>query len=287
MKASEHYLAIDCLGSKMHSILHKPSMSNSIGIVFVVGGPQYRIGSHRQFLLLARKFAHEGYPVLRFDYRGMGESGGTVRTFENINEDIKAVVDCLKSEISGLEKVVLWGLCDAATAISFYAHHDDRVVGTVMLNPWVRSAKGEAKAFIRNYYAKRLFSLEFIRKIVSGKYNLSDSLSSFLRNLLASLNLNTKAVKKIDIEKELLVPLHEKLLNGLNQFNGKMLFILCEDDLTAAEFSQAVKGNKIWNNLNNSDRMQLYTLAGANHTFSKRIWRDSVAEWTLNWMKSL
>ena len=42
-------------------------------MVIVVGGPQYRAGSHRQFTLLARHIAAAGYPVLRFDARGCPE----------------------------------------------------------------------------------------------------------------------------------------------------------------------------------------------------------------------
>ena len=54
----------------------------------MVGGPQYRVGSHRQFTLMARAFAAAGYPVLRFDYRGIGDSEGESRGFER-NEIIK------------------------------------------------------------------------------------------------------------------------------------------------------------------------------------------------------
>ena len=45
-----------------------------IGVVIVVGGPQYRVGSHRQFVTLARALAASGVPALRFDYRGMVSS---------------------------------------------------------------------------------------------------------------------------------------------------------------------------------------------------------------------
>jgi len=52
------------------------------GVLIVVGGPQYRVGSHRQFLLLSRRLAAEGHPVMRFDYRGMGDASGAMRGFE-------------------------------------------------------------------------------------------------------------------------------------------------------------------------------------------------------------
>ena len=48
------------------------SFAASRGMLIVVGGPQYRAGSHRQFTLLARDVAATGVPTMRFDYRGMG-----------------------------------------------------------------------------------------------------------------------------------------------------------------------------------------------------------------------
>ena len=53
-------------------IVTMPERSNATGVLIAVGGPQYRLGCHRQFLLLARALAKAGYPVMRFDYRGMG-----------------------------------------------------------------------------------------------------------------------------------------------------------------------------------------------------------------------
>jgi len=46
------------------------------GVLIVVGGPQYRVGSHRQFVMLARFLADHGVPCMRFDYRGMGDVSG-------------------------------------------------------------------------------------------------------------------------------------------------------------------------------------------------------------------
>mgnify|MGYP000113667174 FL=1 len=66
------------------------------GVLIAVGGPQYRVGSHRQFLLLSRRLAAEGFPVFRFDYRGMGDSDGAMRSFENVSEDIAAAVDTFR-----------------------------------------------------------------------------------------------------------------------------------------------------------------------------------------------
>ena len=84
----ESALWIDCEGAAMLGVLTqppRPTVTVRIGVLIVVGGPQYRVGSHRQFTLLARRLAAQGYPTLRFDYRGMGDSGGERRRFTKLH----------------------------------------------------------------------------------------------------------------------------------------------------------------------------------------------------------
>jgi hypothetical protein len=56
----EEALAIPCGAERLVGILAKPSVCGDTGVVIVVGGPQYRAGSHRQFVLLARTLAAAG-----------------------------------------------------------------------------------------------------------------------------------------------------------------------------------------------------------------------------------
>lgn len=74
-------LTFDCGGATLVGILEIPQRPARVGVVVVVGGPQYRVGSHRQFVLFGRALAHAGYPVLRFDCTGMGDSGGEARAY--------------------------------------------------------------------------------------------------------------------------------------------------------------------------------------------------------------
>src|SRR5512144_3183809 len=107
---SELALTFSCQGAELVGILHPGSDRAARGVLIVVGGPQYRVGSHRQFLLLARDLAAAGIPVLRFDYRGMGDAGGEVVDFEHCQADIAAAVDAFFARSAGLREVVIWGL---------------------------------------------------------------------------------------------------------------------------------------------------------------------------------
>src|SRR5882762_1917682 len=122
MTHNEHALVFDCGGESLFGILSAAELPAGRGVLIVVGGPQYRVGSHRQFTLLARHLSECGVPTLRFDYRGMGDSEGEVRTFERVDVDIRCAIDRFFAGVPGMKDIVIWGLCDAASAALFYAH---------------------------------------------------------------------------------------------------------------------------------------------------------------------
>ncbi len=270
----------DCQGAALPAILHEGDEGAVRGVLVVVGGPQYRVGSHRQFLLLARSLAAAGVPVLRFDYRGMGDAEGEFVGFEAIDADLAAAIENFFSRCPGLREVVIWGLCDAASAALFYAHRDPRIKGLVLLNPWVRTQQGQARAYVKHYYLHRLFNPELWRKIRRGKFDVRGSVRSLAANLKAAWNREggDPAVGKT---------LPERMAWGLERFPGPVLLILSGDDLTAAEFRDLTHTTPHWQQLLADPRVLRRELAGANHTFSRRAWRDQVAEWTLQWLKAI
>ena len=93
--------AIVCLriafeGIDLVAVLSAPSAAPSgVGVVVIVGGPQYRVGSHRQFVELARALVRAGHHVLRYDCRGMGDSDGAMQGFEASVPDVGAAIDAL------------------------------------------------------------------------------------------------------------------------------------------------------------------------------------------------
>src|SRR5450830_2034009 len=120
----ERSLSFTCDGAQLFGIASIPAVPAARGVLIVVGGPQYRAGSHRQFALLARSLAARGIPALRFDYRGMGDSSGAARDFNDVDADLRAAVDEFCARVPSLREVVIWGLCDAASAALFYAGQD-------------------------------------------------------------------------------------------------------------------------------------------------------------------
>ncbi|SFU47654.1 hydrolase 1, exosortase A system-associated [Pseudoduganella namucuonensis] len=281
MLYEEVALSFSCRGDALLGIVSVPERPSRRGVLVLVGGAQYRAGSHRQFTLLARCLAQRGIPVMRFDYRGMGDGEGSQRSFEDIADDLRAAIDQFMAGVPGLSEVVLWGLCDAASAALFYAARDARVRGLALLNPWARAEAGLAKTVLKRYYLRRLGEPALWRKVFSGRFDFLASAASLGRHVAAVLP-GRRALAGTGTAP----PLAERLYAGLYGFGGPVLLILSPDDMTAMEFMEMAGGSPRWRALMAAPRVTRRELAGADHTFSSRVWRDQVADWTGTWLLS-
>ncbi len=273
-------ISFECEGVTLQGMLH--GGASSTGVLIVVGGPQYRVGSHRQFVLLSRALSADDIPVLRFDYRGLGDSVGEATTFESIAPDIRAAVDAFFRLAPHLERVVIWGLCDAASAALFYAPSDRRVAGLVLLNPWVRSQQTVAQAYLKSYYVRRVLDPRAWRDLILGG-KLVRAIGSFAG--LVRQARSAEPAKADSAGKGACEALVERMRRGFASFQGPVLVILSGDDITAEEFRTATQ-SALWRRLLEDRRVRHCALDAADHTFSSRAWRDQVASWTSEWLRA-
>jgi exosortase A-associated hydrolase 1 len=277
----ERVLTWACGEDELVGIVSVPDEAVSdLAVVVIVGGPQYRVGSHRQFTLLARQLASAGYPTLRFDYRGMGDSGGDARDFESVSEDIASALDALQSHMPHVRRVVLWGLCDGASAALMYvqATGDERVAGLCLLNPWVRSAQGLAKARVKHYYLHRLRQPDFWRKLFNGKV-AARSVVDLARNVGNSGRREPPRCEASSFR--------ERMLEGFAGFHGAVLVVLSENDLTAQEFVQHTRDHPGWSRAMASARVQRHDVHDADHTFSTPAAHRDLIQCTEDWLAQL
>ena len=284
MSISEKAVVFGFAGEQLVGVLARPECSDvaeglELGVLVVVGGPQYRAGSHRQFLLLSRKVAAAGFPVFRFDYRGMGDSGGERRDFEAVSGDIGAAVDAFLAACPSVKKVVLWGLCDAASASLMYVDvtHDPRVAGLIVLNPWVRSEATLAQTHIKHYYGNRLMQKEFWLKLLTGKLQVARS----IRGLLKSVSLARGSA----IEQESAArSFQARMAAGWRACSGDVLLILSGEDYTAKEFVGHAEAHREWSALIGGKNVTRIDVSDADHTFSNARSRAAVEDASIKWL---
>jgi exosortase A-associated hydrolase 1 len=276
---AERMLLFDCEGEKLVGIVTTPDAPRKIGVLIVVGGPQYRVGSHRQFVLLARFLAAEGMAVMRFDYRGMGDSTGVARSFDAIGPDIAAAIDAMRAACPEVGQVVVWGLCDGASAALTYwqSTRDARVAGMVLLNPWVRSDASLAKAHIKHYYGQHLREAEFWKRLLSGRVDVMNAFRSLAQNVrTAGTHGKPGAARHASFQ--------DRMAEGFRTFPGPILLILSGRDLTAKEFLEYVAANPVWNAALGRPNLSRCEVADADHTFSSVQDRREMQAATLAWL---
>ena len=251
-------------------------------LLVVVGGPQVRAGSHRHFVQLARCLAAQGHAVLRFDVRGMGDSSGTPAGFEHLQDDIAAAVSELQRQRPEVQRVVLWGLCDGASAALLYLQQtrDPRIGGLVLLNPWVRSPETLARATLRHYYVQRLMQPGFWRKLVGGSVGLAA-----VRGWWHNFQTARQQVRLSRSSEGL--PFAARMADGWRGFDGPVLLVLSGDDVTAHEFAGHADSDPHWRGALAMPRVKRVDLPTADHTFSSPRTGPQVLMLTLDWLRSI
>jgi exosortase A-associated hydrolase 1 len=280
----ESVLGFDCEGERLVGILAEPEGTPAeVGVIIIVGGPQYRAGSHRQFTLLARHLAASGFHALRFDYRGMGDSTGEARDFLGVDSDIAAAIAALQAARPAVRRVVLWGLCDAASASLLYldSHDDSRVQALCLVNPWARSAASLAKATVKHYYRRRLLQKEFWLKLASGKLRMT-AIQTLVGNVRATLAGTEK--KAATAEQR---PFQERMLTTLRGTNKPCLLVLSSLDQTALEFVEYARTANLWPQLEKQAGLNIFHVGGADHTLSQLRHQQQMFMRVAEWMAGL
>jgi len=136
--------------------------------VFINAGIIHRVGPGRLHVHMARALAAAGFPSLRFDLGGLGDSvasraeRGTV--LEWVKRDIRDAIDYAAARGSG--RVVLVGLCSGADNAIDVAPDDPRVVGLVLLDPNVH----RTRAFRMHHFLRAARSPQTWRLLVTGRH---------------------------------------------------------------------------------------------------------------------
>jgi len=213
-------ITIACKGSTLAGTLDEAP--GTTGLLIVSGGNEIRTGAHRGMAMLAQRLAADGWPVLRFDRRGIGDSEGDNAGFEASGPDIAAAAAAFRIQCPQLRIVAGFGNCDAATALALFGA-DAGVDALILANPWVIEPNGDLPppAAIRARYAERLLSLDGWKRLLTGSVNLR----ALLRGIGAVARPATPSV------------LAARLADALSAYRGSIRIILAERDGTALAFA--------------------------------------------------
>ncbi len=202
---------------ELFGVLHRPvGPSRDSGFVFCSALLEEKLWAHRLFVNFARELAAMGYPVLRFDYMGHGDSNGAFEDacIETRLSDIDAAAGELL-RLPGVNAVGLLGLRFGATLAAVAADRAPERYRDLIL--WEPLPRGSAymQELLRINLATQMASYKEIR--INRKEMAASMASGGLVNVdgYSLTGLLFQEASGID------------LLEGKRPFLGKTLIVTC------------------------------------------------------------
>lgn len=261
-------LTFDCQGATLAGVLHPAA--GATGVVIVSGGVQTRAGSHRGFVALADRLAAAGYPTLRFDRRGVGDSDGDDRGFRDSADDIAMAIAALRASFPQLKQVIGWGLCDGASALALKATSLG-LDGLILANPWTRDADGPTdlppRAALAARYRQRLTSPREWLRVARHGVDVRKAVRGLLRVT----------------QREAVPQTAQDLAAALAAFGGPVKLLLSGRDATAQSFAALWRGVPFRPARARRD-IDLETLPDATHTFARGEDAEAMARACIEWI---
>ena len=247
---SRRHLTFACGGETLAATLD--DAPGTSGLLLVSGGNEIRAGAFSGQAQLAARIAAAGFPVLRFDRRGIGDSTGENRGFRESGADIAAALTAFRHECPTLRRVVGFGNCDAASALMLGAGLGCDAL--VLANPWTIEHDDGAPppAAIRERYAAKLRDPKELVRLATGKVSLRKLAGGISRALRPTAPPTSLA---------------RDMADGLARFAGPVEILLAERDRTAQAFSGTWDGAD----------PRLVKCPGATHAFAE----SEAREWLL------
>ena len=219
---SRRAILFACEGSTLAGSLDEAD--GTTGLLIVSGGNEIRSGAWGGQAQLAARIAAAGFPVFRFDRRGIGDSEGENGGFRSSASDIAAALAAFRAECPQLARVIALGNCDAASALMLA--RGAACDGLVLSNPWTIEGDDAADApeVIRDHYRRRLADPRALLRLVTGKVSIGKLVGS-LRDALRKPPPPTT--------------LAQDMAGAIAAFSGPVRILLAGRDRTALAFSAA------------------------------------------------
>jgi exosortase A-associated hydrolase 1 len=199
----------------------------STGLLIVSGGNEIRSGAFGGQANMAARIARAGFPVFRFDRRGVGDSEGENRGFRKSAKDISCALDAFRAMAPQIGRVVAFGNCDAASALMLAGGAG--CDGLVLSNPWTieQDANGGVAddtpppAALRARYIEKLQNPREIARLLGGGVNLGKLARGLARSLRAAPPPSSLA---------------QDMRASLSGYTGEVRILLATADRTAQVF---------------------------------------------------
>lgn len=226
------------------------------GLLIVSGGNEIRAGAFGGQAEMAARIARAGFPVFRFDRRGIGDSEGENRGFRRSARDMECAHHAFRAMAPQIGRVIAFGNCDAASALMLAGGAG--CDGLVLSNPWTIEEGAGARAAappaaIRARYLEKLKSSREVMRLLGGGVNLRKLASGLAGALRPAPPPSSLA---------------QAMAAGLADFPGPVRILLATADRTAQLFESA------WDAVGDRADPRIHRCPGADHAYVAPEHRD-------------
>jgi pimeloyl-ACP methyl ester carboxylesterase len=236
----------------------------------------HRVGHHRMYVTLSRRLAAAGYPVLRFDLSGIGDSDprrDNLSPLDSAMADIGEALDWLE-QTSQARRIVLMGLCSGADHAVLYGHTDDRIEGLILLDPSIPPTLRHYLHFV----APRLIRLHSWIDVMTGR---SRTFRMWINQALRAVLPGRSPLHPTGLTLVQRGALERHYQSSVDK-GIRMLAVFTEERTRQTYREQMIEALP---NVRFGDRLELQFLAGSDHTFILEADRRRLMALILRWLK--
>jgi uncharacterized protein len=298
-------------GFRLFGILHQPERPLSdVAVLLLSPGVKMRVAPHRMYKAMAERFTQLGYPVLRFDFYGLGDSEGEVdeKLLADLYGSIQAgryVGDTIAAmdwmeRTHGISRFVVSGLCGGALTGLLAGQRDPRIIGLMGLAiPVILDGSSidftkymtdtQLAGRRRGYLSKlRLWDGHVWRswlRFFTGQSHYSLILRSTLRPLLKIGGPKPAAstIAPMDNTNPLFAPAFRQMVSS----GRKVLLVFAETDRLTWEYDAKFRQrHAAWLD-SFAAWHERHVTSDSNHIFSLHDWQQDMLERCCGWLKQL
>lgn len=210
---TRRHFQFECEGSMLSATMDLPDDTSgaNTALLIVSAGNFPRCGAWSSMAQLADRIAVLGYPVMRFDRRGVGDSDGPYVPVTSASPDVQAALTTLRGKLPHIDKIIGFGNQDAADAL--IASGGTGMDGLILANPWACSPRQDASENLSHPMRMRMTGQRGIKR--------------FLKRLLVRKPARERVAGR-------------NFLSGLAKYDGKMAFLAAEHATDGQSLIQAL-----------------------------------------------
>jgi exosortase A-associated hydrolase 1 len=239
---TRRHVTFGCEGSTLVGTLDEAE--GGTGLLLVSGGNELRSGAFAGQAQFAARIAADGWPVFRYDRRGVGDSDGPNGEFRASGPDLAAALTAFRAAAPQVSRVVALGNCDAASSLMLA--QGAGCEGLILSNPWTIEGTDEEPSgeVLRDHYRRRLASPAALKRLLTGQVPIG----KLARSLIGALRPAPPPTS-----------LAQDMAAGIAGYGGEVAILIAERDRTAVAFLGA------WDKAD----PRIRRCAGASHSYSE------------------